>query len=104
MPDEQFVQVIYEGESKLLAVHRKEVSSAKQGTSEAGPDQLGPTVTDYYYMSPQGEMSPFKPNRDAALALFSDKQEAVQTFIQEAMLDFDNVADLARLMAFYDQQ
>ena len=100
VPDEQFVQVIYQSESALLAVHRKDVASASQESSS----QLGATVTDYYYLSPEGEVSAFEPNREAVLDLFSDRREAVQTFIQETMLDFDNVSDLARLVAFYDQK
>jgi hypothetical protein len=100
VPDEQFVQVIYQSESALLAVHRKDVASASQASS----NQLGATVTDYYYVSPKGEIAAFEPNREAVLDLFSDRREAMQTFIQETMLDFDNVADLARLVAFYDQQ
>ncbi len=100
VPDEQFVQLIYQSESALLAVHRKDAASASQALT----NQLGATVTDYYYVSPEGRVSTFEPNREAVLALFSDKKEAVQKFIQEAMLDFDNVADLARLIAFYDQE
>ena len=100
VPNEQFVQLIYQSESALLAVHRKDAASA----SQAATNQLGATVTDYYYVSPEGKVSTFAPNREAVLALFSDKKEAVQKFIQETMLDFDNVADLARLVAFYDQE
>ena len=100
VPDEQFVQLIYQSESALLAVHRKDVASASQASSS----QMGATVTDYYYVSPEGKVSTFEPNREAVLDLFSDRREAMQTFIQETMLDFDNVSDLARLVAFYDQE
>ncbi len=100
VPDEQFVQLIYQSESALLAVHHKDDASA----SQASTNQLGATVTDYYYVSPEGKASAFMPNREAVLDLFSDRREAVQDFIIETKLDFDNVSDLARLVAFYDQE
>lgn len=104
VPDEQFVQVIYESKSKLFAVHRKPTLSSDEEGGQVAPDRPGTTVTEYYYISPQGEVSAFEPNREAVLALFSDKREAVQTFIQDAMLDFDSVVDLGRLVGFYDRQ
>lgn len=94
VPDDQFVQVIHEGESMLLGVHRKE----KEGSA------FGPMLTEYYYISPQGEVSPFEPNREAILEVLADQREAVEDFILEAELDLDNVADLARIIIFYDRE
>jgi hypothetical protein len=104
VPDDQFVQVLYEAESRLLAVHRKPTRPSDEAGGAGAPDQLEATVTQYYYMSPEGEVSRFEPNRESALKLFSDQREAVESFIRDTMLDFDSVVDLRRLVGFYDQQ
>lgn len=106
VPDEQFVQVIYEGESWLVAVHQRETAQADSETSSANQpsdDPQTPTTTQYYFISPKGKASVFEPTREAALTLLKDKQETVADFIDATELDFDNVADLARLVAYYDQ-
>ena len=96
VPDDQFVQVIYQGESYLLAVSGQ--------PAEASTDQPSAVTTQYYYVSSQGKTTPFTPSREAMMDLMKDKKEAVTEFIEETDVDFDNVADLSRLMSFYDQQ
>ena len=94
VPDDQFVQVIYEGKSYLLAV---------PGQPENDQNEASSLATHYYYISPAGEATSFTPDRESLTELLKDKEEIVTTFIEEANIDFDNVADLARLVAHYDQ-
>ena len=106
VPDEQFVQVIYEGESWLVAVHRPQTPQADNETSNVdlpSDDPQTSATTQYYFISPKGKVSVFEPTREAALTLLKDKRETVADFIDAAELDFDNVADLARLITHYDQ-
>ncbi len=104
VPDDQFVQIIYEAKSKLIAVHHKPTRPSDETGGQGAPDQLGATATQYYYISPRGEVSVFEPEREAVLELFGDQREAVDTFILDGMLDFDSVVNLRRLVGFYDQQ
>lgn len=97
VPDDQFVQVLHEGETKLLAVHHKDAVTA------GGEEAFSDTQTDYYYVSPRGKVSSFEPNRASIVKLFSDKEEAVDEYITEATIDFDSAADLARIVIFYER-
>ena len=95
VPQEQFVQLIYQSESKLLAVHKKEqLDSAESKYSE--------TQTTFYYMSPEGEVTAFEPGKETMLKLFADKRAAVQQFIEEEKIDFDSIQDITTVVAFYD--
>ena len=95
VPEDQFVQLIYQSESKLLAVHEKErLDSAGNEYSEG--------QTNFYYMSPEGEVTEFEPGKEAMLKLFADKRAAVQEFIEEEKIDFGSIQDITTVVAFYD--
>ena len=94
VPNDQFVQVIYEGESWLVAVPGQPVDST---------DASAGVMTQYYFMSPDKKITPFTPDRTSMIDLLRDKKETVTEFIDAAELDLNNVADLARLIAHYDQ-
>ena len=92
---EQFVQLIYQSESKLMAVHKKQqIDSAKNQYTEA--------QTTFYYMSPEGKVTAFEPDKETMLKLLVDKQEAVRQFIEAEKIDFTSIQDITTVVAFYD--
>ena len=105
-PPHHFVEVLYEGESMLLATHDKKLIRAdyQKAYSAGRPyDMFGETMTKYYWIAPDGQVNVLKPGRKAVAKLFSDKKNSIDTFVKENAIDLKSRQGLVQVVRHYDQ-
>ena len=89
--DDQFVQVLYEGDGFLYAVNRKQMKNNAFTDLEA----------DYFYVGPAGNVHKLQADKKAILDTFSDKREALAEYIDGRDLDMRQRDDLVEAVMFY---
>ena len=105
-PYNHFAEVLYQGKSTLLAVHRKKLIKADyRGAYHADRpyDAFDVATTQHYWVSAEGQVHELKPRRKSLRRTFGDHQAAVTTFIQENGIDLNRAEDLVQLIQYYDQ-
>ena len=56
----------------------------------------------YYLLKEDGSIEDFRGNRNDLLALMGNKGKAVEKYIKDNRLDFDDKYDLAKIVAYYN--
>ena len=105
-PTNQFAQVLYEGESALLAVHRKKLIKADyQGAyrDNCPYDLFGEAMATYHFIDSDGKAAKLKPSHKHITRLLKNKIKVVNRSVTEEGIDFEDSHDLVRLIRYYDQ-
>ena len=106
-PPNHFAEILYEGQSTLLAVHHKKLIRADyRGAYHADRpyDMFGDVMTEYYFVASDGHSDKLKPNLKHITRLLKDKKDAMKQFVAKEGIDFEQPGDLVRLIRYYDQQ
>jgi hypothetical protein len=89
--DNQFVQVLYEGDGYLYAINHKELDD----------DVFSDLQSDYFYVAPNGEVHVLEPRKKAILKTFSDRREELNDYIEGRDLDVSQRDDLVEVVMYY---
>lgn len=89
--DDQYVQMLYEGDGFLFAINHKKMQNKV----------FSDLVADYLYIDPEGKVHELKPSKEAVLNTFSDEREAVAEYIDGRDLDMSQRDDLVEVVMFY---
>lgn len=105
--DSQYVQELYKGETALYAVNKKLLNKANyEGAYSARKnyDEFSALQSDYYFVTPDGEVHKLKPNKRSVMKAMKDEKENVSNFIEEQNLDLNERDDLVKLVMYYEIQ
>jgi len=70
-------------------------------TLEVGMPAKYTKIDDTYFLRmPNGNTTEFPDGKKALSKLFPDKKQAIETFVKTNKIDFDNVADLVKVVDF----
>ena len=99
-----FFELVYEG--KLSLMSREHLVSQTVNTTSAywGGGNVTQLVVQYsfYFMDDKGKITYYSGRKKDLLAFMAKKQSDIKKFIKENRLDTDEMADLVRIIAFYN--
>ena len=104
---EQMVQVLYDGDYKVVAERHKTLrrASYKGGYSqERYFDEFTETNPQYYLIEADKSVQQIKPKARAVLKAFAPHDDILRAFIKKHSLDIANPNDMTRLVGYYDQE
>lgn len=100
-----YLQMLYEGKSKLLVEHSAKKISRDQGNQAYGSgvayDKYVPQYE--YFALVQGELIPFKPTKKNLILLLEDHAEPIKNYIKESKLNLKSKPDLVSVFKYYDE-
>jgi hypothetical protein len=95
-----YYQVVVDGKAQLLKLITKKVIELKNDISGEATKEFTTYQTDYVYK--EGVIKSFKKDKEFVLALFTDQQEKINSYLASKKLNFRNLDDVAGLFKFYN--
>ncbi len=96
-----FFELLEEGKMTLLSRDLLEYRTYNTGFYGGSYSRL--VQTDYYYLlRDDGTIEDFRGNKNDLLSRMGNKERAVEKYIRENRLDFDDKFDRAKIVAYYN--
>lgn len=108
MPAYQFLEVLYEGQYKLLAKHIKKVRIDKPKNVTYIPDQPENTTNfkdrphKYFLQKPNGQIQALKPSKKALISALPHSKSFLEKYFKEEKPNLNQNADWVKLIQTYE--
>lgn len=98
--NDNFYEVLYDGNTKLLKLHTKAIIETASYGSAQPINKIGDEAI-FYVVGPNNTFEQVK-NDKALLAAVSAKQEAVKKYVKDSSLNLKKESDMVKLLTYYD--